>query len=70
MTLDCSEKTAAVGKQQVDAMETLKEQITALTKQVAALSTQRVMRHQPSSLLCFRCNQPGHVQRNCINKSR
>lgn len=63
MTLDCSEKTAAVGKQQVDAMETLKEQITTLTEQVDALSTQRVARRQPSSLLCFRCNQPGHVQR-------
>lgn len=51
MTLDCSEKTAAVGKQQVDAVETLKEQVAALTEQVAALSTQRVVRRQPSSLL-------------------
>ena len=70
MTLDCSEKTTAVGKQQIDAVETLKEQVAALTEQVAALSTQRVARRQPSSLLCFRCNQPGHVQCNCINKSR
>ena len=69
MTLDCSERTAAVGKQQVDAVEALKEQVASLTEQVAALTTQRTA-HQTPSLRCFRCNQPGHVQRNCPNKLR
>ena len=42
MTLDCDEKTAAVGlKQQTDAVEALQLKITALTEQVAALTTQR-----------------------------
>ena len=62
MTLDCREKTT-------DTVEALKEQFTALTEQVGALTTtQRSC--QPASLLCFRCNQPRHMQRNCPNKSR
>jgi len=71
MTLDCGEKAAAVGlKQQTDAVEALQQKITALTEQVAALTTQRRNSHSPSSLLCFRCNRPGHVQRNCPNRWR
>ena len=71
MALDCGEKTAAVGlKQQTDAVEALQLKMTALTEQVAALTTQRRNPHPPASLLCFRCNQPGHVQRNCPNRLR
>ena len=74
MTLEQSEKTAAIGKQltvqQNDAMEALKEQVAALTEQVAALATNKQTSRQLSRLLCFRCNQPGHMQRNCLNKFR
>ena len=49
MTLDCSERTAAVGKQQVDAVEALKEQVAAFTEQVAALTTQQTAHQTPAS---------------------
>jgi len=42
MTLDCGEKTAAVGlKQQLMPSKPLQQKITALTEQEAALTTQR-----------------------------
>ena len=68
MTLTEKEKSAAIGQQRpnTNLIKTLKEQVAALTEQVAALTTanQRTAR-QPVRLLCFRCNQPGHMQRNC-----
>ena len=60
MTLEQSEKTATIGKQltsqQNDAMEAHKEQVTALTEQVAALETGKETSLQPSGLMCFCCN--------------
>ena len=74
MTLEQSEKTTAIGKQltsqQNDAVEALKEQVAALTRQVAALATGKQTSRQPSGLMCFRCNQPGHVQCNCPKRFR
>ena len=74
MTLEQTEKTAAIGKQltlqQNGAVEALKEQVAALTEQVAAQATGKQTPRQSPSFLCFRCNQPGHVQRNCPNRFR
>ena len=74
MTLEQTKKTAAIGNQltlqQNDAMEALKQQLATLAEQVAALVTNKQTSRQPSHLLCFCCNQPGHVQRNCPNKFR
>ena len=73
-TLDVEEKVAAVS-QQTAAVEVqeLKDQIALLTDQVAAMRTQTDA-HQPSRgrpttprgpPVCYRCQQPGHLQRNC-----
>ena len=67
MTIDAEnpgEKLAAV-QQPIDRVEALTEQVAALTEQVAAMATNQRTSQQPAILLCFRCNQPGHVQRNC-----
>ena len=67
MTLTQRENSAAVGQQKpnTNLVETLKEQVAALTEQVAALTMANQC--QPNRLLCFWCNQPGHVQQNCPN---
>ena len=54
------DKTAAVQSSEVAA---LKDQISVLTEQVAALTTKR--NRQPGNMVCYRCRQPGHVQRYC-----
>jgi len=67
MTIDAEnpgEKLAAV-QQPIDRVEALTEQVAALTEQMAAMATNQRNARQPARLLCFRCNQPGHVQRNC-----
>ena len=69
MTLTQRENLAAVGRQKpnTNLVETLKEQVAALAEQVAALMANQQTTRQPNRLLCFRCNQPGRVQRNCPN---
>ena len=54
------DKTAAVQTIEVAA---LKDQISMLTKEVAALTTKR--NRQSRNVVCYRCRQPGHVQRYC-----
>ena len=52
-----------------DEMQLLREQVAALTEQVAALSTSpKGTRPSRSPPRCFHCNQVGHVQRNCRNR--
>ena len=73
MTLKEKEQSAAIEQQMpnTDLVETLKVQVAALTEQVAALTTaNQWTARQPARLLCFRCNQPGHVQRFRPMRSR
>ena len=44
----------------------LTEQVVTLTKQISTITANQRNAHQPARLLvCFWCNQPGHVQHNC-----
>ena len=60
MMMEEPQKTAAI---QTAEVQELKEQISHLTEQVAALSVKTP--RQPASVVCYRCQQPGHIQRNC-----
>ena len=60
MMMEEPQKTAAT---QTAEVQELKEQISLLTEQVAALSVKTPRR--PASVVCYRCQQPGHIQRNC-----
>ena len=50
-----------------DRMSQSKDQIEALTQQVAALATQKSTnsKNRPALVRCFNCNGLGHLQRNC-----
>ena len=68
MTIDAKEKPEekAAVQQPIDQVEALTEQVSALTEQIAAITANQRNAHQPARLLvCFQCNQPGHVQCNC-----
>ena len=66
LTIEEQEKSAAIeAKDGPSEVEALKEQITALTEQVAALVTRRSATRPNRTQLCFRCHQPGHLQRQC-----
>ena len=60
MTIEEPQKTAAV---QTNEIQDLKEQISLLTEQVAALSSKPT--RGPAAVICYRCQRPGHLQRNC-----
>ena len=60
MTIEEPQTTAAV---QSNEMQELRDQISSLTEQVAALSVRRTK--QPASVVCYGCQQSGHIQRNC-----
>lgn len=57
------EQTAAVQVQRAEVQQ-LQDKITALTQQVAALTTRP---QRPRMVRCFECNQVGHLRRNCPN---
>ena len=60
MTIEEPQKTAAV---QTSEVLELREQESALTEQVAALSAR--LSKQTAAVVCYKCQQPGHLQRNC-----
>ena len=60
MMMEEPQKTAAI---QTAKAQELKEQISHLTEQVAALSVKTPRRS--ASVVCYRCQQPGHIQRHC-----
>ena len=58
--------TTSQGAAAIQAAEVtvLKDQISALTEQVAALTAKQT---RPSgSVMCYQCRQPDHVQRYCL----
>ena len=59
------EKLAAV-QQPIDRVEALTEQVVDLTEQVVAMAINQRTSQQSVRLLCFCCNQPGHVQHNFL----
>ena len=71
LTLEQNERAATLdtAPQNPD-VTSLQQQIAALTEQVAALASSRKF-VQPSNVrLCYRCRQPGHVQKNCPSTRR
>ena len=61
MTIEEPQKIAAV---QTSEVQELREQVSILTEQVAALSI-RQQSKRPATVVCYKCQQPGHLQRNC-----
>ena len=60
MTIEEPQKIAAV---QTSEVQELREQVSTLTEQVAALSARHSK--EPQLFVCYKCEQPGHLQRNC-----
>ena len=65
MTMEEPQKTAAT---QTAEVQELKEQISLLTEQVAALSVKTPRR--PASVVCYRCQQAAHIQQNYLLNRR
>ena len=65
MTIEEQQKAAVV---QTSEVQDLREQVSALTEQVAALSIRRSK--LPAAIVCYKCQQPGHLQRNCSSARR
>ena len=59
ITIEEPQRTAAT---QITEIAELKEQISVLTEQVAAMSMRR---RQPATMICYRCQRPGHTERDC-----
>ena len=66
LTLDHEERAATVSSPTTSSdVALLQQQVATLTEQVAALTSGRAPTNSINSRRCYRCHQPGHVQRNC-----
>ena len=69
MAISEQEHTAAIPEdlpEDPSKLQQLRKQVQDLTEHVAALTTQRHDEHkQQPYRCCFKCNQTGHLQRNC-----
>ncbi len=67
MVLEEQGQVSAVASEDDSQLKQLREQISVLSEQVAALTTTHEVsrRQRVASLRCFQCSQPGHLQRNC-----
>ena len=66
MTIDLD--LIAILTEKPDEIQLLRDQVTVLTEQIAALSISSKGTQPPRSYpCCFHCNQLGHVQSDCHN---
>lgn len=61
LAMEDQEHAAAVAGREAEVQQ-LRDQVTALTEQVAALSVQK------KNIQCYECNQEGHTLRDCPNR--
>lgn len=67
MTIDREQQEQVATVQQegsLSEVESLRQQVAGLSEQVAALTTRQVG-SKSAPPICYRCNRPGHIQRNC-----
>ena len=68
MTIETHEDKVATVQPEISNVEQLRHQINLLSEQVAALTTQQSTGRSP--IMCYRCHQLGHIQRNCPTLQR
>ncbi len=68
---DQEQATAVVSSAEASEVRQLKDKISELTEQVAALASMRAKQEQQRSFpRCFSCNRLGHTQRYCPSRRR